>query len=52
MAAVLDPDGSLNLATVAKGVTSTLPAYARPLFLRIVPHIEMTGESGEGWQGR
>lgn len=43
MAAILDPDESLDLEALAAGVTKSLPAYARPLFIRIVKQIDMTG---------
>ncbi|KAJ1528034.1 hypothetical protein ONE63_007955 [Megalurothrips usitatus] len=43
MAAVGDPDGTLDLAALAKGVDQQLPSYARPLFLRVRPRLEQTG---------
>ncbi|CAK1591339.1 unnamed protein product [Parnassius mnemosyne] len=42
MAAIADPDNKLNLTELAKGLTSALPAYARPLFLRILPEPPLT----------
>ncbi|XP_043209142.1 long-chain fatty acid transport protein 1-like [Amphibalanus amphitrite] len=43
MAAVADPDGHLDLNDLAKGIQRALPAYAQPLFLRRVKHLDMTG---------
>jgi len=44
MAAIVDHDGSLNLTKLADGLKKTLPSYARPLFIRIVRKVDMTGE--------
>ena len=49
MAAVADPDGHLDLDELAKGIQRALPAYAQPLFLRRVKHLDMTGKAG--WRG-
>ena len=43
MAAILDPEGSLDLVSLAQGMAKVLPTYARPLFIRIVKAIDMTG---------
>lgn len=43
MAAIVDMDGSLDLTTLAEGVRKSLPAYARPLFLRILRDVPLTG---------
>jgi len=43
MAAILDSDGSLNLALLAKEMSKVLPTYARPLFIRLVKVIDLTG---------
>uniref|UniRef100_A0A1I8H6I0 Very long-chain fatty acid transport protein n=1 Tax=Macrostomum lignano TaxID=282301 RepID=A0A1I8H6I0_9PLAT len=44
MAAVADPEGrGVEVARLAQHLPRLLPAYARPLFLRIVRHIEATG---------
>lgn len=43
MAAIADPDGNLDLTVLADGLTKQLPAYARPLFVRILKEISMTG---------
>ena len=43
MAAILDPDGSLDVKNLAEGLAKVLPTYARPLFIRVVNTIELTG---------
>ncbi|XP_033225126.1 long-chain fatty acid transport protein 4-like [Belonocnema kinseyi] len=43
MAAIYDPDKSLNLHNLAAGVKKSLPAYARPLFIRVLAELPMTG---------
>lgn len=43
MAAILDQNGSLDLGALADGVKKSLPSYARPLFIRILSQVEMTG---------
>jgi len=45
MAAVSDPEGNLDLNSLAAEVTRSLPPYARPLFLRVIKkEMNMTGE--------
>lgn len=43
MASILDPDGTLDFDALAQGVNKSLPSYARPLFVRIVKQLDMTG---------
>ncbi|KAK3917028.1 Long-chain fatty acid transport protein 4 [Frankliniella fusca] len=43
MAAIVDPENSLDLEVLAKGIDKMLPTYARPIFLRKVAALEMTG---------
>ncbi|CAG7784899.1 unnamed protein product [Allacma fusca] len=43
MAAVADPEGEVDLAVLAKGLKSSLPPYARPVFIRIIEKMELTG---------
>jgi len=43
MAAILDPEGELDLVDLAKEMGKVLPAYARPLFIRIIKNMRMTG---------
>lgn len=44
MAAILDKDNTLDVTSLAEGLRKHLPAYARPLFVRTLSHVEMTGE--------
>jgi len=44
MAAVSDPVGTLDLTALAARVIESLPSYARPLFIRIVKQLDMTGK--------
>ncbi|XP_076056825.1 long-chain fatty acid transport protein 4-like isoform X2 [Oratosquilla oratoria] len=43
MAAIHDPEGTLDLEELAEGIQKSLPSYARPLFIRIVTKFDMTG---------
>uniref|UniRef100_A0A146LKS9 Very long-chain fatty acid transport protein n=1 Tax=Lygus hesperus TaxID=30085 RepID=A0A146LKS9_LYGHE len=43
MAAILDKNGEINLNELKEGLKKYLPPYARPLFLRILRDIPMTG---------
>lgn len=43
MAAIVDESNSLNLIELAKGLRKNLPAYACPVFLRIMPEVPLTG---------
>ncbi|CAL8100107.1 unnamed protein product [Orchesella dallaii] len=46
MAAIADPDGTLDLDVINKGVEKELPSYARPVFIRCVKSeqgLAMTG---------
>ncbi|KAI5641228.1 AMP-binding enzyme domain-containing protein [Phthorimaea operculella] len=42
MAAIADPDRKLDIQQLAKGLRQSLPAYARPLFIRILPEPPLT----------
>lgn len=42
MAAISDPEKKLDLSHLAKGLKSSLPVYARPLFVRILPETPLT----------
>lgn len=44
MAAVADPEKNLDFGKLASGICISLPPYARPLFLRILDQVDMTGE--------
>ena len=43
MAATVDPEKSLDLAHLSREMAKALPAYARPLFIRLVDVMDMTG---------
>lgn len=43
MAAICDPEGKLDLKTFLRDVRNALPAYAVPLFIRVVKDLEATG---------
>lgn len=43
MAAIVDESCDLDLSSLAAGVKKTLPSYARPVFVRILQKVEMTG---------
>lgn len=45
MAAIVDPEHTLRLDQLADGVRRSLPAYARPLFIRILDKAPLTGKS-------
>lgn len=42
MAALADPDHNIDIAALSKGLKTSLPVYARPLFLRILPQTPLT----------
>lgn len=44
MAAIVDTDGTFDLATFVKGIQENLPTYARPLFIRVLSQLQMTGK--------
>ncbi|KAL1457632.1 hypothetical protein WDU94_007840 [Cyamophila willieti] len=43
MAAILDINNSLDVAAVSEGIKKALPSYARPMFIRCLREVEMTG---------
>ena len=43
MAAIHDPSDDLDLVTLASSLKEKLPAFARPLFLRLVSQLDLTG---------
>ncbi len=43
MVAIPDPDGDLDLAKLYNGVCDKLPSYARPIFVRRVEKLDLTG---------
>lgn len=43
MAAIVDPQNKIDLDILAAGIKGSLPPYARPVFIRIMPELPMTG---------
>lgn len=43
MAAVLDPERQVDLVKLAQTLKETLPSYARPMFVRLLSTVDMTG---------
>ncbi|XP_044752462.1 long-chain fatty acid transport protein 4 isoform X2 [Coccinella septempunctata] len=43
MAAILDPEDNVDLKALAEGCRKSLPSYARPIFIRILKKMDMTG---------
>lgn len=43
MAAIVDQIGILDLEGLVKGMKELLPAYARPIFLRVIKDVPITG---------
>lgn len=43
MAAIVDPDHEIDIDQLATGIRASLPAYARPLFIRFLKELPMTG---------
>lgn len=43
MAAILDTEKTLDLSKLPNEISKVLPSYARPIFLRIVTKMDMTG---------
>ena len=43
MAAIVDPDGVVDLKMFRKKLSEVLPSYARPIFLRITNSVDTTG---------
>ena len=43
MIAIRDPDNTLDLTKFQQGVLARLPPYARPIFVRCVQQLDLTG---------
>lgn len=43
MAAIVDSDKNLDLGALAKELSSSLPTYSLPLFIRLVSTMDLTG---------
>ncbi|KAI4464380.1 long-chain fatty acid transport protein [Holotrichia oblita] len=43
MAAILDPENKIDLVKMGNGFKAQLPSYARPIFVRVLSKVDMTG---------
>ncbi|XP_022191701.1 long-chain fatty acid transport protein 4 [Nilaparvata lugens] len=43
MVAIVDQNNTLDLEALAEGAKKSLPSYARPMFIRVLHEVEMTG---------
>ena len=43
MVAIHDPDEEVDIKELGKAVKKQLPSFAQPLFLRLVKHLDITG---------
>lgn len=43
MCGIVDADGTLDLDKLAKDIAKDLPKYARPVFIRVMGAMDMTG---------
>jgi solute carrier family 27 fatty acid transporter 1/4 len=43
MAAIVDVEGKIDLANLTAGILENLPGYARPVFIRLLSELPMTG---------
>lgn len=43
MAAIVDPNREIDVDQLSNGIRGSLPAYARPLFIRFLKELPMTG---------
>lgn len=44
MAAIVDKDNTLDITTISEGLQKALPSYARPMFIRKLHEVELTGK--------
>ena len=43
MAAIMNSEGNVDLKKLAEGLRKSLPHYARPMFIRLIKELQMTG---------
>ena len=43
MAAIYDPDEEVDIKILEKEIIEKLPSYARPIFIRLVKKLDITG---------
>ena len=44
MAAIVDEKGTLDLKQLYADLQKSLPAYARPIFIRVLDKVDVTGQ--------
>lgn len=44
MCGIVDEHGTLDLDRLSADLAGELPVYARPVFLRVMPSMDMTGK--------
>lgn len=44
MASIVDKDNTLDITSISEGLQKALPVYARPLFIRKLNEVELTGK--------
>lgn len=44
MAAILDPEQTTDFKALAQGIRKALPSYARPIFIRTLRKVDLTGK--------
>lgn len=45
MAAIHDPQEEVDMSELAKAIQAELPAFSRPLFVRVVKQLDITGQT-------
>lgn len=45
MCGIADPEGTLDIEKLAVGLARDLPPYARPIFIRVLKCVDLTGKS-------
>lgn len=46
MAAIADPQARLDVSGLYRALSSALPPFARPVFIRLRPQLDTTGRGG------
>ena len=44
MAAIFDPNREVDIVKLGTAIKSQLPSYARPIFIRLVKKLDITGK--------
>lgn len=51
MAAIHDPQEEVDMSELARAIQIELPSFSRPLFVRVVKHLDITGECKSSLKG-